>query len=89
MSSLRKYKRNKGNNKSSPLLREVASRRGVSEDEVRSEIEESIKYGMNSEEPEAKAFWAQFNGRTPTVEEVVKIMVDEIRKEIKWRNPPV
>ena len=48
---------------------------------MRTEIEEAIKYGMNSKEPEVMAFWAQFNGRTPTMEEFVKIMVDEIRKK--------
>jgi hypothetical protein len=79
MSSLRKFKRGTG----SPLIKEVARRQGVPEDEVRTEIEEAIKYGMNSKEPEAMAFWAQFNGRTPTVEEVVKVMVNEIQKDCK------
>lgn len=79
MSSLRRFKRGKG----SPLIREVARKQGVSEREVITEIEEAIKSGMNSKEPEAMAFWAQFNGRTPTVEEVVKVMVDEIQKDIK------
>ena len=79
MSSLRKFKRGAG----SPLIKEVARRNGVSEDEVRTEIEEAIQYGMNSKEPEAMAFWSQFNGRTPTVEEVVKVMVNEIQKDRK------
>ncbi len=79
MSSLRKLKRGT----SSPLIREVARRQGVSEREVIAEIEKAIKSGMNSKEPEAMAFWAPFNGRTPTVEEVVKVMVNKAQKEIK------
>lgn len=79
MSSLRKFKRGT----SSPLIREVARRQGVSEREVITEIEKAIKSGMNSKDPEAMAFWAQFNGRTPTVEEVVKVMVNEIQKDRK------
>lgn len=61
-------------NKGKDIIKKVAKVNGVSEAEVRKEINIAIDEGMKSTDPEAMAFWAQLskNGRRPTPEEVVE-----------------
>lgn len=54
-------------------IREVAKRNGVSESEVRREIEAAVTDARNSNDPKAQAYWKSFpsKGEYPTVEEVI------------------
>ena len=55
----------------SNILKKVAKQNGVSVKEVRKDLEEMIKVGMSSTEPEAIMFWSQFGGKTPTPEQFI------------------
>ena len=55
----------------SNIIKNVAKQNGVSVKEVRKDLEEMIKVGMSSTEPEAIMFWSQFGGKTPTQEQFI------------------
>ena len=58
----------------SNIIKKVAKQNGVSVKEVRRDLEEMIKVGMSSAEPEAVMFWSQFGGKAPTLEQFVSAL---------------
>ncbi len=58
----------------SNIIKKVAKQNGVSVKEVRRDLEEMIKVGMSSAEPEAVMFWSQFGGKAPTPEQFVSAL---------------
>ena len=58
----------------SSIIKKVAKQHGVSVKEVRRDIEEMIKVGMSSTDPEAVMFWSQFGGKTPTPEHFISAL---------------
>ena len=47
------------------IIKKVAKQNGISVKEVRKDLEEMIKVGMESSNPEAVMFWSQFGGKKP------------------------
>lgn len=64
------------------IIRKVAKQNGVSAKEVRKDIEEMIRVGMSSTEPEAIAFWSQFGGKTPTPEQFIAALSYAVKERI-------
>ena len=64
------------------IIKKTAKQYGVSVKEVRRDIQETIKYGMMSTEPEAVKFWSQFNGKEPTPEQFISALSSMARAEI-------
>lgn len=56
----------------SRLIKKIARIHNVSEREVRRELKLAISEGMKSTEPEARAFWNSFGGKTPSPEELIQ-----------------
>lgn len=64
-------------------IRHIARSQGISEAEVRSEMEIAMLEGYNSSDPAVQAEWAKapFVGRVPTVEEFLVWMTSRIVQE--------
>ncbi|NSJ49771.1 hypothetical protein G5B36_13835 [Enterocloster aldensis] len=64
--------------KAKRALRNLAKQKGISEREVRREIEIAIEVGMKSPEPQAQSFWKTIphKGEKPTPEEVITYIAD-------------
>lgn len=70
-------------------LREVARRQGISEQEVRREIEIAIAEGMKSKDPAVQAYWKAMpsKGEVPTPEEVIEYATKKINAETSPPKP--
>jgi hypothetical protein len=66
----------------SNIIKKVAKENGVSVKEVRREFEEMIRVGMSSTEPDAIAFWSQFNGKTPTPEQFIDALSSSVKARL-------
>ena len=55
------------------IIREMAKANGVSEDEIRAEMNKAIEAGMSDPAPTAQAAWkaSPFNGSKPSPEEFI------------------
>ena len=55
------------------ILRRIAQRNNVSESEVRANIEDAIRLGMNSGDPKIKEIWESIPAESgmPSVEELI------------------
>lgn len=64
--------------KAKRAIKNLAKQKGISEKEVRQEIEIAIAEGMKSTEPQARAFWETIphKGEKPTPEEVIAYIAD-------------
>lgn len=64
------------------IFKEIARAENISEEKVKSEISEAIRIAMQSENPEAKAFWAEIapDGKEPSPEEVIEKILSIIKK---------
>jgi len=61
------------------IIKKVAKQNGVSVKEVRKDLEEMIKVGMESSDPEAVMFWSQFCGNKPTPEQFIAAVTSSVR----------
>ena len=61
------------------IIKKVAKQNGVSFKEVRKDLEEMIKVGMESSDPEAVMFWSQFGGKKPTPEQFIAAVTSLVR----------
>ena len=66
----------------SNIIKKLAKQNGVSVKEVRRDLEEMIKVGMSSTDPEAVLFWSQFGGRTPTPEQFIAALTAATKAEL-------
>ncbi len=68
--------------KAKRALKKLAKQRGISESEVRHEIESAIAEAMKSPEPQAQAFWKSIPhaGEQPTPEEVITYIADMVKE---------
>jgi hypothetical protein len=64
--------------KAKRAIKNLAKQKGISEGEVRREIEVAIAEGMKSSESKALAFWETIprRGEKPTPEEVIAYIAD-------------
>lgn len=64
------------------IFKEIAREENVSEEEVRKEISEVIRLAMQSDEPQAKKFWAEIapDGKEPSPEEAIEKVASIIKK---------
>ena len=64
------------------IIRQIAKEYGVSPKEVKADMEEAIKMGMNSTSPEVKENWKKVSpgGQTPSIDTFLKICVSQIMK---------
>lgn len=61
------------------IIKKVAKQNGVLVKEVRKDLEEMIKVGMESSDPEAVMFWSQFGGKKPTPEQFIAAVTSSVR----------
>ncbi len=66
----------------SNILKKVAKQNGVSVKEVRKDLEEMIKAGMSSTEPEAVMFWSQFGSKKPTPEQFIEALSSSVKARL-------
>ncbi len=66
----------------SNIIKKVAKQNGVSVKEVRKDLEEMIKVGMSSTDPEAVMFWSQFGGKTPTPEQLIAALSSSVKAKL-------
>ena len=66
----------------SNIIKKVAKQNGVSVKEVRRDLEEMIKVGMSSAEPEAVMFWSQFGGKVPTPEQLIAALSSSVKARL-------
>ena len=64
-------------------IKQLAKSHGVSEAEVRAEMEEAMRAGMANPDPAVQARWAsiQWRGETPTVEEFIACITEQIENQ--------
>jgi hypothetical protein len=69
--------------KAKRAIKTIAQQNGVSEAQVRADMEEAIVAAYNSPDPGAQAEWAKapFAGRVPTVEEFIMWMSSRVKLE--------
>ena len=63
------------------IVKETAKMNGVSVKEVRREINAAIDEGMKSDDPMAIAFWEQWGGKKPTVEQFLAALAKSTKDE--------
>ena len=65
------------------VIRELAKANGVSEEVVRSEMEQAIDAGFNSHDPSIEAIWkaSPFNGTKPSPEEFILLCAAQIDQQ--------
>ena len=63
------------------VLKRVAKAHGVTEKEVRDEMQKAIRAGRESSDPNAKAMWNKLfpDGKEPTPEEFIRVLAGEVR----------
>ena len=66
----------------SNIIKKVAKQNSVSVKEVRRDLEETIKVGMSSTDPEAVMFWSQFGGKTPTPEQLIAALSSSVKAKL-------
>ena len=66
----------------SNIIKKVAKQNGVSVKEVRRDLEEMIKVGMSSTDPEAVMFWSQFGGKKPTPEQLIAALSSSVKSKL-------
>lgn len=68
--------------KAKRALKKLAKQKGISEKEIRREIEITIEEAMKSPEPQAQAFWKAIphKGEQPTPEEVIAYIADMVKE---------
>ena len=64
------------------ILKETAKMNGVSVNEVRRDISAAIDEGMKSDDPMAIAFWEQWGGKKPTVEQFLTALAKSTKDEL-------
>lgn len=64
------------------IIKKVAKQNGVSVKEVRRDLEEMIKVGMSSTDPEAFMFWSQFGGKVPTPEQLIAALSSSVKARL-------
>lgn len=65
----------------SNIIQNVAQEYGVSEEEVRTEMEKAMLSGMHNSDPDVQMKWASFHfaGPSPTVEEFILWMTNRVQ----------
>lgn len=68
------------------IIKQVAQKEGVSEEEVRTEINKSIMMGWNNPDPKVHEIWTGIpcEGEMPTPEELIIWAVTEVIKDEKY-----
>ena len=68
--------------KAKKALKKLAKQKGISEKEVRREIEIAIEEAMKSPEPQEQAFWKSIphKGEQPTPEEVIAYIAEMVNE---------
>lgn len=63
------------------VLKRVAKAHGVTEKEVREEMQKAIRAGRESSDPNAQAMWNRLfpDGKEPTLEEFIRVLAGEVR----------
>lgn len=71
--------------KGTRIIAMLAKERGISEEEVRREIQIALDIGMSSSDPEVRAYWQDIlqKGVSPTPEGVIEYIVKEITNKSK------
>lgn len=66
------------------ILTRLALQNGVSVPEIRKEIEQAIKAGMENPDPEVRESWHTIprKGKIPTVEEVIDFFSKAVKGEL-------
>lgn len=69
--------------KGAKAISELAKREGVSEDEIRRDIQVVIDMGMANPDPKVKALWDEMisKGIKPTPEKLIVYLAEKIKKE--------
>jgi len=69
--------------KAQRAIRQIARSQGITEAEVRAEMEIAMLEGYNSTDPAVQAEWAKapFGGHVPTIEEFVAWCVNRLAEE--------
>jgi len=61
-------------------IEKLSDQKGISEEEIRKEIELAIDYGMKSLNPTAKQFYATCKtGEKPLPEEVIEALIEKLK----------
>lgn len=72
--------KNIGKNGMNKLYKQIAQKRGVSEKEVKEEMEYAIRLARNNPDPAIQAeFMKRFGNKTPTPEEFILALSKEIK----------
>ena len=63
------------------VIKKVAKAHGVSEKEVREEMQKAIRAGRESSDPNAQAMWNKLfpDGKEPAPEEFIRVLAGEVR----------
>ena len=61
------------------IIRQIAKQNGVTPAEVKRDIQEAIRIGMASSDPNVQAHWKRMspNGSEPTLEEVLTYLISQ------------
>ncbi|MDE7365643.1 MAG: hypothetical protein K2N27_12340 [Ruminococcus sp.] len=64
------------------IFSEVAKSENISEEEVKNEISKAVRIAMQSDSPQAKAFWSKIapDGKEPSPEKVLEKLAEEFQK---------
>ncbi len=64
------------------IIRHIANKEGISEQEVIDEVQKAIDAGYNNPDPAVKAYWASmpFDGK-PTPQELIVYLAGKIQNE--------
>ena len=72
-----------GISKEEAIIRLLAEKNGVSEREIREQMQIAINMAMESDDPEAKKYWDAMrqSGRRPTPEEVIRDIARRLKDQ--------
>lgn len=70
-------------NQVSVVLSIMAAKNGISEDQMRKEIQETINYARSNSDPKATEMWknAPFSEDNPSIEEFIMWIANEAKKK--------
>lgn len=68
------------NKRINEALSEIAKREGITVDEVRREIQNSIDNARKSKNPQVQKEWAKF-GKNPSIESVIDYLIKQMYKK--------
>jgi hypothetical protein len=68
--------------KSAKAITKLAAEKGISEEEVRREIQIAIDAGMANQDQNVQAYWKKMikNGVKPTPEDVIEYIAKQVKK---------